>query len=98
MHPTAIVEGDVEIGAGTSVGPGSLVLGIPGVNAADLNYGTSFAAPIVTAAAALAWGQNPSLTPEEVKARIIEATTPLEALDDKVVSGGVIDFAKLLRD
>lgn len=30
MHPTAIVEGDVEIGAGTSVGPGSLVLGTVG--------------------------------------------------------------------
>ncbi len=76
--------------------PGSLVIGIPGPQAADINYGTSFAAPIVTAAAALAWGQNPSMTPEQVKQRIIEATTPLEALEGKVVSGGIINFRKLL--
>ena len=30
VHPTAIIEGDVEIGAGTAIGPGSIVLGTVG--------------------------------------------------------------------
>lgn len=45
--------------------------------------GTSFAAPIVTGAVALLWGQDPSLTYKEVISIVFESVRKVAELDGK---------------
>ncbi len=50
--------------------------------------GTSMAAPHVSGVAALVWAENPSMTAQEVKARILNTVDPLASLKGKTVTGG----------
>ncbi|MFN8109819.1 MAG: S8 family serine peptidase [Thermoleophilia bacterium] len=50
--------------------------------------GTSFAAPMVSGAAALILSRYPTLTPLQVKQAILEGVTHIPALAGRVVSGG----------
>ncbi|GHT18381.1 hypothetical protein FACS1894189_6210 [Planctomycetales bacterium] len=50
--------------------------------------GTSFAAPMVTATAALIASLHPDWTPAQIKAAILETVDPLPSLDGKVKTGG----------
>jgi hypothetical protein len=59
--------------------------------------GTSCAAPITAAVAALAYSVRPNATAEMVKQALIEGSTPVAALKDKVVSGGVVNAPNTLR-
>lgn len=54
--------------------------------------GTSMAAPFVAGAAALVTGQNPALTPIEIKDRIKRTSSPLLALRNKISSGGTLNL------
>lgn len=58
--------------------------------------GTSFAAPFVTAAAALIWSADPSLTYDQVIKKILSTATPVAGLKDKVSSGGTLNLAAAL--
>jgi subtilisin family serine protease len=57
--------------------------------------GTSFSAPLVTAAAALVLGVAPNLSVEELRSRILNATRPIQPLGGKCTTGGMLDFSKL---
>ena len=58
--------------------------------------GTSMATPFVSAAAALLLTMEPDLTPAEVRQRIISNVTPLESLNGKTVSGGMLNAHHVL--
>jgi len=58
--------------------------------------GTSMAAPEVSGAAALLLADNPELTPEEVRTRLIANVDPLVGLAGKVGSGGRLNVARAL--
>lgn len=57
------------------------------------NDGTSFAAPMVTGAAALLLTCCPFFSPAQLKYAIMEGGTPLNALEGKCVSGKMLNIA-----
>lgn len=59
--------------------------------------GTSMATPHVAGAAALYWSLHPQLSWPEVKRAILESTTEVPALKDKVLTGGKLDVLKLMQ-
>ncbi len=59
--------------------------------------GTSFAAPFVSGVAALIMAQYPTLTTAQVKARILNNTRTISALQGYCETGGVLDAYKALR-
>ena len=87
----------VDLGA-----PGSAILSTMSPIASQGLYatatGTSMAAPQVSGLAALVWAAYPAIGHYAVKARILNAVTPLPKLDDGVISGGRADaFAALTQ-
>ena len=78
------------------VAPGVGVLSY--VRGGGLQYwsGTSMATPFA-AATALAFAAHPDVSPEQVRAAIIGTAQPLGALEGRVVSGGLLDAAAMLR-
>jgi Ca2+-binding RTX toxin-like protein len=94
-------------GWGSNYGATSVDLAAPGANVrttaavggewADV-WGTSFAAPQVSAAAALAFSQWPNATVAEVKAKILNSVDVIPALAGKVATGGRLNIGKMLRE
>jgi subtilisin family serine protease len=78
---------DVAAPGGVCNCPSGIYSTVPGGGYAYLN-GTSMAAPHVTGIAALLWSTDASLTPAQVKQRIIRTAQPITALASKVVSSG----------
>lgn len=58
--------------------------------------GTSCAAPFVAATAALIWGQQPGLTPEQVKAKILHNVDVIPSHSGKTVTGGRLNAYRAL--
>jgi subtilisin family serine protease len=56
--------------------------------------GTSMATPVVSGVAALIAAENPKITVDELRTRILASVDPLPALKGKTVSGGRINAAK----
>lgn len=54
--------------------------------------GSSFAAPMVSSAAAIVWMINPDLSAAEVKDVILDSAEPMEDLSEKTVSGGMLNI------
>lgn len=80
--------------------PGSYVLGAPApgrVGTASESCGTSFATPLVAAAAALVWGQHPEWDAVTVRRALLETTRPLASLRGRCVTGGTLDVDAALR-
>lgn len=87
-------------------GATSVHLGAPGVsilstrNSSDSAYGsdsgTSYAAPCVAGAAALVWARFPSLSYQQVIARLLGTVDPLPSLAGKCVTGGRLNLARAL--
>ena len=63
----------------------------------DSVIGTSFAAPLVTGVAALVLAQNPTYTPAQIKAKILNSVDEIDALSDYCASGGRLNAAKALH-
>ena len=59
--------------------------------------GTSMAAPMVTAAAAMLYSQDPSLTLQEVRQLILDTVQPLAGLRGKTVTGGMLDLGAAMQ-
>jgi hypothetical protein len=62
-----------------------------------LGDGTSFAAPFVSGAAALALSINPCLTPGELRNVLLSGTDPVGSLAGKTVSGGRLNADRAVR-
>jgi len=58
--------------------------------------GTSFAAPLVSAAAAMIWSADPSLTYQQVKADLLGSVTKVPALAKDCSTGGTLDVPAAL--
>jgi hypothetical protein len=71
--------------------PGTMILGIPNVDATSYGDGTSYATPIVTATAAVIMGKHPEWDVATVKRAILESARQVEGLDDLCLTGGVLD-------
>jgi thermitase len=56
--------------------------------------GTSMATPFVAGVAALVLSQNPKMSVDELRARLLKSVDPLPSLKGKVASGGRINAAK----
>ncbi|MEI8122451.1 MAG: S8 family serine peptidase, partial [bacterium] len=84
-------------------GAASVDLGAPGVgilscqpgNKYQLLSGTSMATPHVAGACALAWSRAPFWTGSQIKECILAAVDPIPALQDRCVTGGRLNIAKL---
>ncbi|HIY07411.1 MAG TPA: S8 family serine peptidase [Candidatus Evtepia faecigallinarum] len=59
--------------------------------------GTSMASPMVTAAAAMLYAQDPSVTLQEVRQLILDTVQPLSALRGKTVTGGTLDLGAAMK-
>lgn len=59
--------------------------------------GTSMAAPHVSGAAALIWNRNPTLTAQQVKARILNGVDTSTNYQGKVITGGRLNLLKALQ-
>jgi len=53
--------------------------------------GTSFASPIVAGTAALVAAANPSITPDDLRGRLIASAQPTPSLRGRTVSGGIVN-------
>ncbi|HEV7281752.1 MAG TPA: S8 family serine peptidase [Pirellulaceae bacterium] len=69
----------------------------PGVNSYAYFQGTSMASPITAGAAALVWGQNPSLTHLDVKQILLDSTDKFASLNGRCVSGGRLNVFKAMQ-
>jgi serine protease AprX len=84
------------------VGPVPVNSGLPKLKAANVTdavrgymqlSGTSFAAPIVSAAAAMLIAQHPSWTPDQVKAALMVTATPQPGVSGKALGVGDVNIA-----
>jgi hypothetical protein len=88
-------------------GPESVDLAAPGVDLCSFNAsnddgvltasGTSYAAPLVAAAAALVWEAHPDLSHHEVVRLVKASAEPSKPWRGKVLSGGVLDVEALVQ-
>ncbi len=60
--------------------------------------GTSMATPHVSGVAALLWGEEPELTSQEVKDRLLTTARTMPSLRNKVSSGGLVNAFYALTD
>ena len=78
---------DVAAPGGSCNCPNGIYSTLPG-SAYGYAFGTSMSAPHVTGIAALLWSVDASLTPIQVKQRIVRTAHPVTSLASKVVSSG----------
>lgn len=88
----------------SNYGVKSVAIAAPGVdilstwlgNAYEEKSGTSMATPIVSGVAALILAENPGLSVDDLKKKLLASTDPIVALKGKTVTGGRINAAKAL--
>jgi subtilisin family serine protease len=89
----------------SNYGVKSVAIGAPGVdilstwlgNAYEEKSGTSMATPVVAGVAALIVAENPRISVDDLRKKLMAATDPIVALKGKTVSGGRINAAKALE-
>jgi subtilisin family serine protease len=74
-----------------------MILGIPQVGATSYGDGTSYATPIVTAAAAILMGKHPEWDVATVRRAILETARQVEGLDERCQTGGMLDLKAALE-
>lgn len=83
----------------------SVAIAAPGVdilstwlgNAYEEKSGTSMATPVVSGVAALIVAENPRITVDQLKKRVLASADPIVALKGKVATGGRVNAAKALQ-
>lgn len=89
----------------SNYGVKSVAIAAPGVdilstwlgNAYEEKSGTSMATPVVSGVAALILAENPRMSVDELKKKLLASTDPIVALKGKTVTGGRINAAKALE-
>lgn len=76
--------------------PGSYILSTTTYNSYSYMTGTSMAAPMVTAAAAMVYSYYEGITLADVKEIILNSVKKLDSLDGKVATGGMLDLGAAL--
>jgi thermitase len=82
----------------------SVVIAAPGVdilstwlgNAYEEKSGTSMATPVVAGVAALIIAENPGISVDDLRKKLLDSTDPIVALKGKTATGGRINAAKAL--
>lgn len=89
----------------SNYGPKSVAIAAPGVeilstwlgNQYEEKSGTSMATPVISGVAALILAENPKMSVDDLRKRLMDSTDPIVALKGKTVSGGRINAAKALE-
>ncbi len=76
--------------------PGTMILSTTPGNSYGYMTGTSMAAPMVTAAAAMVYSYYDNITLADVKEILLNSVTPVDSLQDITVSGGRLNIANAL--
>lgn len=76
--------------------PGSYILSTTPGNTYSYMTGTSMAAPMVSAAAAMVYSYFDNITLADVKTVLLSSACPLDGLSGKTVTGGMLDLAAAL--
>ena len=90
----------------SNYGAKSVAIAAPGVdilstwlgNQYEEKSGTSMATPVVSGVAALILSENPRMSVDDLRKRIMASSDPIVALKGKTVAGGRINAAKALQD
>jgi subtilisin family serine protease len=77
--------------------PGAEILSTWLGNQYEEKSGTSMATPVVSGVAALILAENPRMSVDDLRKRIMASTDPIVALKGKTVSGGRINASKALE-
>lgn len=83
----------------------SVAIAAPGVdilstwlgNAYEEKSGTSMATPVVSGVAALIVAENPRISVDQLKKRVLDSADPIPVLKGKVATGGRVNAAKALQ-
>ena len=89
----------------SNYGVKSVAIAAPGVdilstwlgNAYEEKSGTSMATPVVSGVAALILSENPGMSVDDLKKKLLASTDPIVALKGKTVTGGRVNAAKALE-
>ena len=89
----------------SNYGPKTVAIAAPGVdilstwlgNAYEEKSGTSMATPVISGVAALILSENPRMSVDELKKKLLASTDPIVALKGKTITGGRINAAKALE-
>jgi subtilisin family serine protease len=89
----------------SNYGAKSVAIAAPGVeilstwlgNQYEEKSGTSMATPVISGVAALILAENPKMSVNDLRKRLMDSTDPIVALKGKTVSGGRINAAKALE-
>lgn len=89
----------------SNFGANTVAIAAPGVdilstwlgNSYEEKSGTSMATPVVSGVAALIVSENPRISVDDLKKRILDSTDPIVALKGKTATGGRINAAKALE-
>ncbi|HKY42153.1 MAG TPA: S8 family peptidase [Pyrinomonadaceae bacterium] len=89
----------------SNYGAKSVAIAAPGVeilstwlgNQYEEKSGTSMATPVVSGVAALILAQNPGMSVDDLRKKLMDSTDPIVALKGKTVAGGRINAAKALE-
>lgn len=101
----AAVDNQGRLAVFSNYGKKSVHVGAPGLNILSITNkdlvsasGTSMAAPFVTGIAALILANEPTLTAQEIKDRIINTTKPISGLQGKTVNRGLVNAYNALTN
>jgi subtilisin family serine protease len=101
----AALDRNDQLASFSNYGVKSVAIAAPGVdilstwlgNEYEEKSGTSMATPVVAGVAALIVADNPRVSVDELKKRILASSDPIVALNGKVATGGRVNAAKALR-
>ena len=101
----AALDRNDQLASFSNFGANTVSIAAPGVdilstwlgNAYEEKSGTSMATPVVSGVAALIVSENPRISVDDLKKRILDSTDPIVALKGKTVTGGRINAAKAIE-
>ena len=101
----AALDRNDQLASFSNYGPKSVAIAAPGVdilstwlgNDYEEKSGTSMATPVVAGVAALVLANEPGLTVDELKKKLLTSVDKLDSLNGKVTSGGRINAAKAVE-